>query len=135
MAPIIEVRNLTKLYGELAAVQEISFAINEGEIFSLLGPNGAGKTTTISMLSGLLRPTGGDALIGGHSIVSAPMQVKEIIGIVPQEIALYDPLSARENLLFWGRMYDMDGASLKRRVDEVLARIGLTERADDKVKT
>lgn len=135
MTAIIEVNKLTRVYGELAAVNEVSFAVNEGEIFSLLGPNGAGKTTTISMLSCLLRPTGGDATVCGHSIVHEPMAVKEVIGVVPQEIALYDPLNARENLMFWGRMYGMGGTQLKQRVDEVLEQIGLTDRARDKVKT
>jgi ABC-2 type transport system ATP-binding protein len=135
VAPIIEVDKLTKMYGDLAAAKDVSFAINEGEIFSLLGPNGAGKTTTISMLSCLLKPTGGDATVCGHSIVREPMAVKEVIGVVPQEIALYDPLSARQNLMFWGRMYGMGGTALKARVDEVLEQIGLTDRANEAVKT
>jgi ABC-2 type transport system ATP-binding protein len=101
----------------------------------LLGPNGAGKTTTISVLSCLLKPTGGDAIIGGHSVSSASMEVRRIIGVVPQDIALYNMLSARENLVFWGRMYDMDGAQLKQRVDEVLEQIGLTDKANAKIET
>jgi ABC-2 type transport system ATP-binding protein len=104
-------------------------------VFSLLGPNGAGKTTTISMLACLLAPTEGDALIGGHSITQEPMAVKEIIGVVPQDIALYDELSARENLEFWGRMYGMGGSALKRRVDEVLEQIGLADKAKQRIKT
>lgn len=137
MPPIIEVRNLTKQYTPDAppAVDGISFAVQAGEIFSLLGPNGAGKTTTISMLSGLIAPTGGEAFIGGHSVVKATMQAKKLIGIVPQDIALYPTLSARQNLVFWGKMYDLDGKALTNRVDEVLAQIGLTDRADDKIKT
>jgi len=135
MAAILEVHNLVKKYGDLAAVDDVSFSIEEGEIFSLLGPNGAGKTTTISVLSCLLKPTGGDAIIGGHSVSRASMDVRRIIGVVPQDIALYNMLSARENLMFWGRMYDMDGASLKQRVDEVLEQIGLTDRANAKIET
>src|SRR5512135_613734 len=135
MAPILEVQNLVKKYGDVAAVDGVSFAIEEGEIFSLLGPNGAGKTTTISVLSCLLQPTSGDAIIGGHSVTRESMQVREVIGVVPQDIALYNMLSARENLVFWGRMYGMSGTALKQRVDEVLEQIGLTGKADAKVET
>ena len=135
MAAILEVQNLVKKYGDVVAVNDISFAIEEGEIFSLLGPNGAGKTTTISVVSCLLQPTSGDAIIGGHSVVRESMEVRKIIGVVPQEIALYHMLSARENLVFWGRMYGMGGAQLKKRVDEVLDQIGLTDKANVKVGT
>ena len=130
MAPILEVQNLVKKFGDVVAVNGVSFAIEEGEIFSLLGPNGAGKTTTISVLSCLLQPTSGDAVIGGHSVTRESMDVRKIIGVVPQDIALYHMLSARENLVFWGRMYGMGGAQLKKRVDEVLEQIGLTDKAD-----
>jgi ABC-2 type transport system ATP-binding protein len=135
MATIVEARNLVKAFGDNKAVNDVSFSIIEGEIFSLLGPNGAGKSTTINMLSCLLQPTSGDAIICGHSVVKEAMAVKKVIGIVPQDIALYHNLSARENLTFWGRMYGLDGAPLKRRVDEVLALIGLTDRANDRVGT
>ncbi|MDQ2692638.1 MAG: ATP-binding cassette domain-containing protein [Chloroflexota bacterium] len=132
---MLEVHNLVKKYGDFTAVKGISFDIKEGEIFSLLGPNGAGKTTTISMLSTLYTPTSGDATIGGHSIIKNPMAVKEVIGVVPQEIALYEDLTARENLIFWGQMYGLSGKTLNSRVDEVLEQIGLTERARNRVKT
>jgi len=132
---ILEVHDLTKNYGDFAAVKSISFAIQEGEIFSLLGPNGAGKTTTISVLSTLYAPTGGDARIAGHSVTQDPMAVRQVIGVVPQELALYDDLSARENLAFWGQMYNLGGKALKARVAEVLEQIGLTEKADQRVKT
>jgi ABC-2 type transport system ATP-binding protein len=135
MAAILEVKNLVKKYGDLAAVNDISFSIAEGEIFSLLGPNGAGKTTTISVLACLLKPTSGDAIIGGHSVSSASLDVRRIIGVVPQDIALYNMLSARENLMFWGRMYDMGGAPLRKRVDEVLEQIGLSDKANAKIDT
>ena len=102
MTSILEVQSLAKNYGSFNAVKGISFNINEGEIFSLLGPNGAGKTTTISMLSTLFTPTGGDAFICGHSVTKDPMAVKKCIGVVPQDLALYEDLSARENLNFWG---------------------------------
>jgi ABC-2 type transport system ATP-binding protein len=135
MPNILEVHNLAKNYGDFAAVKGISFDIKEGEIFSLLGPNGAGKTTTISMLSTLYTPTSGDATIGGHSITKDPMAVKQVIGVVPQEIALYEDLTARENLLFWGQMYGLSGKSLASRVDEVLEQIGLVDKAKNRVKT
>jgi ABC-2 type transport system ATP-binding protein len=135
MTPILEVQDLVKRFGDFTAVAGVSFDIQDGEVFSLLGPNGAGKTTTISMLSCLLTPTEGDAIIGGHSITQEPMAVKQIIGIVPQDIALYEELNARENLEFWGRMYGMRGAVLKQRVAEVLEQIGLTDKAKQRIKT
>lgn len=137
MSTIIEVHNLEKQYAPTAekAVKGISFAIKQGEIFSLLGPNGAGKTTTISMISCLLSPTSGDAIVAGHSIRKEPMKVKETIGVVPQEIALYDTISARENLLFWGRMYGLSGAKLQERIHATLKVAGLEDRANDKVNT
>ena len=98
MTPILEVKDLVKKYGELMAVKGTSFEVQQGEIFSLLGPNGAGKTTTISILSTLLSPTAGEAFVGGFSVTKMPMEVKRIIGVVPQEIALYNELSALENL-------------------------------------
>jgi ABC-2 type transport system ATP-binding protein len=135
MTSILEVQNLIKKYGDFTAVDDVSFAIEAGEIFSLLGPNGAGKTTTISVLSCLLKPTSGDALIGGYSVTRESLKVREVIGVVPQDIALYNMLSARENLVFWGRMYGMSGSALKQRVDEVIEQIGLTDKANAKVET
>ncbi len=133
--PAIEVKSLYKSFGDIHAVQGVSFTIQPGEVFSLLGPNGAGKSTTISMLSGLLEPTEGEALIMGHSIRLDPLAAKAALGVVPQDIALYPDLSARENLDFWGKMYGLRGAGLKTRVDEVLAIIGLADRQKDKVGT
>ena len=135
MTAILEAQNLVKHYGDVQAVKGISFSMAEGEIFSLLGPNGAGKSTTISMLSTLYAPTSGDALVAGHSVTRAPMQVRAVIGVVPQDLALYEDLTARENLDFWGQMYSMSGGALKRRVDEVLAQIGLSDKANKPVKT
>jgi ABC-2 type transport system ATP-binding protein len=129
----IEVKNLHKSFGDLKAVDDVSFEVQQGEIFSLLGPNGAGKTTTLSMLSCLLHPDEGDAFILGHSIRKDSMGVKSVLGVVPQEIALYEDLSARENLTFWGKMYGLRGVQLKARVEEVLEIIGLTDRAKDRV--
>ncbi len=133
---IVQVQHLRKQYDPpkgVLAVDDVSFAIERGEIFSLLGPNGAGKSTTISMLSCLLRPTGGDALVDGHSIVGDPLAVKSVIGVVPQDIAIYPDMTARENLHFWGRMYGLAGAQLKTRVDEVLELITLVDRQNDRV--
>lgn len=135
MPPILEAHNLVKKFNDFTAVDGVSFAIQEGEMFSLLGPNGAGKTTTIAMLSCLLAPTAGEAIIGGHSVSQDPMAVKKIIGVVPQDIALYEELSALENLQFWGRMYGMGGAALKQRVAEVLEQVGLADKAKQRVKT
>ena len=129
----IEVKNLKKSFGEFQAVQDATFNAESGEVLSLLGPNGAGKSTTISMLSGLLAPTGGDASIMGHSVTKEPEAAKASLGVVPQDIALYPDLSARENLVFWGKMYGLRGAALKSRVDEVLEVIGLADRQRDHV--
>jgi len=131
--PAIEVLDLQKSFGENHAVQGVSFDVKQGEIFSLLGPNGAGKTTTISMLSCLLRPNDGDARVMGHSIRSDSTGVKSLLGVVPQDIALYEDLTARENLSFWGKMYGLRGSKLKLRVDEVLDVIGLRDRANERV--
>ena len=135
MTNILEVNNLAKNYGDFQAVKGISFSIKEGEIFSLLGPNGAGKTTTISMLSTLYAPTSGDATIAGHSVTKDPMAVRNAIGVVPQDLALYEDLTARENLTFWGQMYGLSGTALKNRVEEVLGQIGLVDKAKDRIKT
>lgn len=129
----IEVNNLKKSFGDLQAVQYATFNAESGEVLSLLGPNGAGKSTTISMLSGLLAPTEGDASIMGHSVTKEPEAAKASLGVVPQDIALYPDLSARENLVFWGKMYGLRGAALKSRVDEVLEVIGLADRQKDHV--
>jgi ABC-2 type transport system ATP-binding protein len=129
----IQVSHLSREFDEIKAVDNISFTVQAGEIFSLLGPNGAGKSTTISMLSCLLKPSGGDATIMGHSILKDPQGVKESIGVVPQDIALYEDLSARENMLFWGRMYGLSGTILGDRIDEVLELIGLTDRQKGRV--
>ncbi len=131
----IQVQDLHRSFGKNRAVDGVSFDVFQGEIFSLLGPNGAGKTTLISMLSCLLRPDSGDALVMGHSISGEPRLVKASIGVVPQEVALYSDLSARENLLFWGKMQSLRGAPLARRVDEVLEVIGLADRQKDRVST
>jgi ABC-2 type transport system ATP-binding protein len=131
----VEVLGLKKNFGAFQAVKGISFSAVNGEVLSLLGPNGAGKSTTISMISGLLEPSDGDAKIMGCSIRQDPAGAKAALGVVPQDIALYPDLSARENLVFWGKMYGLRGAALQSRVDEVLEVIGLTERQKDRVGT
>ncbi len=141
MQPALHVHNLQKTFRNghnLKAVDGVSFDVPPGEIFSLLGPNGAGKTTTISMLSALLRPDNNpdgksEISIMGHSLQTEPLAAKALLGVVPQDIALYEDLSARENLVFWGKMYGLSGIKLRKRVDEVLELIGLTERAKDRV--
>jgi ABC-2 type transport system ATP-binding protein len=135
MTTILKVNQLLKKYGDLVAVKGISFEVEQGEIFSLLGPNGAGKTTTISILSTLFAPTEGDASICGYSVTKQPMNVKQSIGVVPQELALYNDLTALENLRFWGQMYGLSGKALNIRIDEVLEQIGLKERAKERIKT
>jgi ABC-2 type transport system ATP-binding protein len=133
----IEVDNLQKQFDPPkgpVAVDHVTFHIEEGELFSLLGPNGAGKTTTISILSCLLKPDSGDARVGGFSVSLQPDKVRALIGVVPQDVALYEDLSGRENLLFWGRMYGLTGSLLRKRVDEVLELIGLVDRQNDKVE-
>jgi ABC-2 type transport system ATP-binding protein len=132
--PAIQVENLDKRFGEIHAVNNISFQVQQGEIFSLLGPNGAGKSTTISMISGLLPTDKGDASILGHSVTRNGALAKACTGVVPQEIALYADLSARENLEFWGKMYGLRGPELQQRVDEVLEMIGLTGRQKDRIE-
>src|SRR3990172_3839944 len=135
MTVILEVNKLVKKYGDFTAVNGINFDIQEAEIFSLLGPNGAGKTTTISVLSTLYTPTSGDAIIGGHSVARNPIAVRKLIGVVPQDLALYDDLTAKENLAFWGQMYDLSGKELQKRIDQVLDQIGLKDHANKRIKT
>lgn len=132
---IVEVRELAKRFGEFTAVDGVSFSIAEGSIFGLLGPNGAGKTTTISMISCLVEPDAGDALVDGHSVRTDSIAVKRTLGIVPQEIALYPTLTAAENLRFWGRMYGLRGKALSDAVDYGLAMAGLEDRAKSRVET
>jgi ABC-2 type transport system ATP-binding protein len=134
MAPILEVDNLMKKYGDFEAVKGISFTVEEGEVFGLLGPNGAGKTQTISMLTSVIEPTSGTARIGGFDIRTQRDQAKKINGLVPQDLALYPTLSARANLNFFGRIYGLRGKDLKQRVDDVLRIVALTERADQTVE-
>lgn len=132
---ILEVDKLNKKYGDHEVVKGVSFNVEEGEVFGLLGPNGAGKTQTISMLTGVVTPTSGTARIGGHDIRTDMHAAKRINGLVPQDLALYPTLSARANLNFFGRIYNLHGKELKERVADVLRIVALTDRADDIVET
>ena len=131
---ILECRELRKSYGNLVAVNGISFHIGEGETYGLLGPNGAGKTTTISMICGLLERDAGEVLIDGVLLTPRSVAVKAGIGYAPQELAIYPDLTATENLRFFARLYGVSGKEARRRIDEVLEIIGLSERANDMVK-
>ncbi len=133
--PVIGVRNLVKRYGELVAVDAVSFEVAKGEIFGLLGPNGAGKTTIISILSCITPPTSGSASVSGLDVVTDSLTARSRIGVVPQEIALYSTLSARDNLMFWGRMYGLRDRTLARRVDELLDVVQLSDRANSRIDT
>ena len=131
----LEAKNLVKTYGDFVAVNEVSLAIQEGEILGLLGPNGAGKTTFISMITGLLEPTSGTVTVGGLDLKADTNEVKAKLGLVPQELALYPTLSARDNLSFFGSIYGLGGKDLRERVDTVLALVELTERAREAIET
>jgi ABC-2 type transport system ATP-binding protein len=130
---MISVEGLSKRFGELRAVDRISFRVTRGELFGFLGPNGAGKTTTISMISGLLRPDEGTVFIGEHNMWESPKAAKRLLGLVPQEPAFYEEFSARENLLFWGGLYGVSRPELKKSSDAILERVGLAERAREPV--
>ncbi len=132
--PILTVHNLQKKYGDHEVVKGISFSVKEGEVFGLLGPNGAGKTQTISMLTGVVEPTDGTAVIGGCDIRKQMGEAKKINGLVPQDLALYPTLSARANLNFFGRIYGLRGKDLKERVEDVLRVVSLADRADEPIE-
>ncbi len=134
---MIKIQNISKVYkgNTEAAVKDISLQIRKGEIFGLLGTNGAGKTTTFSMLCGLFPPTSGNIFIKDMSVRTQMKDIKKIIGVVPQNIALYPTLTAKENLLFFGKMYGLKGTELKERVNNCLNVFGLTKFADKRIKT
>lgn len=132
---LIKIKNLTKRYGNRLAVDNMSLEIEEGKMFGLLGPNGAGKSTCISMICGLIKPEVGDIEINGYSILKQKVKAQENIGFVPQNVALYKNLSARDNLEFFGGIYGLSGKLLKERVDEALEIAGLKEREKEKIDT
>lgn len=134
-ANIIEVKNLTKTFGKFTAVDDISFSVKKGEIFGLLGPNGAGKSTTLRMLSTLSRPTKGTATIGGYDTVKNDMEVRKLIGIVSEKMIIYNRLTAKENLWFFGSLFNIPADTLTRRIDDLLELVNLTKWKDSQVGT
>ncbi|MDJ0906719.1 MAG: ATP-binding cassette domain-containing protein [Woeseiaceae bacterium] len=132
---MLTVTELSKNYGDFVAVDRISFSAGEGGIYGLLGPNGAGKSTTINCIAGLLKPTSGHASVAGHDVVAEGKAARGKLGVVPQELALYEDLPAVENLRYWGKAYGLGGKALDDRVAEVLETIGLGDRAKDLPKT
>ena len=134
MENMIEVKDITKRYKSCTAVDHLTLGIREGEIFGLLGPNGAGKSTLVSMLSTILTPTDGEIRIGGMTLHNNSRTIKRMMGVVPQELALYETLNARDNLLFFGGLYGLTGSALHQRMDEVLEMIELKEKAGQAVK-
>jgi ABC-2 type transport system ATP-binding protein len=135
MAAFLEIDQLGKNYGDNQALKGVSFSVHEGELFGLLGPNGAGKTTCMSILSCLMDPTSGQARLLGKPLNTRDREVRRLIGLVPQELAIYNELTARENLVFFGELYGVPRAELVRRVDTTLAAIGLADRATDRAGT
>jgi ABC-2 type transport system ATP-binding protein len=131
---LLETRQLSKRFGEVQAVREVGFHVNAGEIYGLLGPNGAGKTTTISMVCGLLKPDAGEVWVDGASFWRDPQASRRLMGVVPQDIALYEELSGRENLEFWGQIAGLDRSTARGRASEILEALSLTDRASDPVK-
>ncbi|MCP4610918.1 MAG: ABC transporter ATP-binding protein [Planctomycetes bacterium] len=130
---MIQVKDLQKSYGDLRAVDDISFEVPEGEMLGFLGPNGAGKTTTLSMISGLLKPDRGQVSIGEIDVWHSPKEAKRILGLVPQDLALYEELSARENLMFWGSLFHLSRSELKDNIEVWLERVGLKGRGKEAV--
>jgi len=133
-SPPLQVRNLFKAFGPVRAVDGVAFEVQAGEIYGLLGPNGAGKTTTLSMVCGLLWPESGDVLIEGQGFWSDPQSARRIMGVVPQDIALYEELTGRENLEFWGRIAGLSAREAKSRAARLLEALALTDRANDPLK-
>lgn len=132
---MLVVNDIKKSFDQKEVVRGVSFQVEKGESFGLLGPNGAGKSTTISMICGLLAYDSGEIAVGGSSVKKRPLEVKKKIGVVPQEIALYPTMTAQENLLFWGRMYGLSRSKAKKRANEVLEYVGLSNRAKHKIET
>jgi ABC-2 type transport system ATP-binding protein len=132
---MLEVRDLRKDYGATTALAGVSFKVAKGEMFGLLGPNGAGKTTLMSIVSGLLDASSGQVLLAGNEFRRHDRDLRRLIGIVPQELALYNELTARENLRFFGQLYGLGGSLLDQRVEQILAAIALSDRADQRAAT
>jgi ABC-2 type transport system ATP-binding protein len=132
---MLDIKNLRKSFGPLVAVDDVSFSLAKGELVGLLGPNGAGKTTTVSMIAGLVTPDRGEVLIAGHRLAGDTDPAKRRIGLVPQDLALYDELTARDNLRFFGALYSLTGRALDDAIAKALELVELADRARDRVKT
>lgn len=130
----VKVNNITKRFNDKLVLDNISFEVKKGDIFGFIGPNGAGKSTLINIMTGLIRPNSGDIELGGYSILKEPIKAKELIGLVPQELALMDVFSAYDNLEYFGAFYGLSGKLLRERIKEVLEIVGLTDRKKDKIK-
>lgn len=135
MAPLLAVDNLVKKYGDLTAVDLLSFDVEPGEAFGLLGPNGAGKSTTMMMICGLLAADYGEVRLEGRRLDRTRPESRQRMGVVPQDLAIYPDLTARENLMFFASLYHLSGSKLRQKVAEVLEQVGLTARADDFTET
>src|SRR5712671_5115189 len=132
---MLDIKNLRKSFGPLIAVDDVSFSLAKGQLVGLLGPNGAGKTTTVSMIAGLVTPDRGEVLIAGHRLAGDTDPAKRRIGLVPQDLALYDELTARDNLRFFGALYSLTGRALDDAIAKALDLVELADRARDRVKT
>jgi ABC-2 type transport system ATP-binding protein len=132
---VLTIKNLRKSFGTLVAVDNVSFSVEKGQLVGLLGPNGAGKTTTVSMIAGLVTPDRGDVLVAGHRLSGDTDPAKRRIGLVPQDLALYDELSARDNLRFFGALYSLSGRALDDAIAKAVDLVGLGDRVRDRVKT
>jgi ABC-2 type transport system ATP-binding protein len=132
---MIQVRSVSKSFGNIKALTDVSFSINKGEIFGILGPNGAGKSTIVNILNTLVRPDKGDVIIDSVNIKEPGNTIKLLMGIVPQEIALYEELTAYENLMFWGGLYDIPKTVLRENANKTLDIVDLSYRKNDRIKT
>ncbi len=132
---MIEVKSVSKSYGNIVSLRDISFNIRRGEIFGLLGPNGAGKSTTVNILNTLLKPDSGEVYIDGLNLFNNPDTCKMMMGVVPQDIALYENLTAFDNLIFWGGLYKVPSVKLKKNAIDILGLVGLSSRKNDKIKS
>src|SRR5207245_6350812 len=130
MAPAVVARDLVRIFGQKAAVNHLNLTVQRGEFYGFLGPNGAGKSTTIKMLTGLLRPTAGTAYVGGVNVWQDPLQARALMGVLPEYLNLYERLSGREFLIFAGHMYGVPEADIRRRTEEILHILTLTDDAD-----
>jgi ABC-2 type transport system ATP-binding protein len=132
---VLEIRNLRKTFGALVAVDDVSLVVEPGQLVGLLGPNGAGKTTTVSMIAGLIKPDRGLVLVGGHALAGDTDPIKRKVGLVTQDLALYDELTARDNLRFFGALYSLSGSALNEAITSALTLVGLADRLNTRVKT